>query len=77
MMTGKNIVNMIKTRRGEHPLFRSFGIGAVVDEPNRVTRAQIQAECAKWYPGARVKSVRTDSADIAGNFVYTVEIEGA
>lgn len=77
MMTGKNIVNMIKTRRGEHPLFRAFGIGAVVDEPNRVTRAQIQAECAKWYPGARVKSVRTDSADIAGNFVYTVEIEGA
>lgn len=76
-MTGNHIVNMIKTRRGEHPLFRAFGIGAVVDEPNRITRAQIQAECVKWYPGAKVRSVRTDSADIAGNFVYTVEIEGA
>lgn len=76
MKTGMHIVNMIKTRRGEHPLFRAFGMGAVVDEPNRVTRAQIQAECARWYPGAKVKSVRTDSADVAGNFVYTVEIEG-
>lgn len=75
-MTGKNIVNMIKTRRGEHPLFRAFGLGAVVDDPNRITRAELQVECAKWYPTAKVKALRTDSATGAGDFGYTVTVDG-
>lgn len=74
--TGKHIVNMIRTRQGEHPLFRAFGLGGVVDAPNRITRSTIQAEVVRWYPGARVSSLRVDAADVSGEFSYTIKVEG-
>ena len=74
--TGKHIVNMIKTRRGEHPLFRAFGMGGDVDEPTRITRSGIQAEVVRWYPAARVDSIRVDSASVSGEFAYTIEVSG-
>lgn len=50
MNTGNDIVNMLKCRRGEHCLFRSFGLGAITDQVGKLRKGQIVQELAKWYP---------------------------
>lgn len=50
MDTGKCITNMINTRAGEHCLFRSFGMGDVVDRVGKLRRADIANEIVRWYP---------------------------
>ena len=53
MDTGKCIVNMINCRPGEHCLFRSFGLGGVVDQMGRLRKSQVTQELARWYPDVR------------------------
>lgn len=74
---GTNICNMIKCRAGEHCLFRSFGMGGMVDSPNQITRNKVQVEVNKWFPATYVQSVDMEQADISGEFVYSVKIKGA
>lgn len=74
--TGQCIVNMIRTRQNTHPLFRSFGLGAVVDEPMPITRSSLQVEVARWYPSVRVQEVRVTGANEKGEFNYTVRVQG-
>lgn len=73
---GQNIVNMIKCRKGTHPLFRSFGMGAEIDTPNRITKGGIQVEVNRWYPATFVESIAQDKANEAGEFEYSVKIRG-
>jgi hypothetical protein len=74
--TGECIVNMIKTRTGTYPLFRSFGMGHMVDGIERITRSTLQVEVAKWYPGNRVKDFTLETVNNAAEFIYHVEVEG-
>lgn len=71
MDTGQCIVNMIMCKQGEHPLFRSFGLGAVTDQVGRLRKSQVTQEIARWYPG--VDSVEIEIKD----GVYNVRITGA
>lgn len=72
----QNIVNMIKTRQGEHCLFRSFGLGGIVDSPNTITRNSLQVEVNRWYPSTVVENVTVDKASSDGNFEYSIKIRG-
>lgn len=74
--TGQNIVNMITCRAGEHCMFRSFGMGGVVDEPNRITRNALQVDVNRWYPGVVVRSVDVKKASIDGHFEYKIDVRG-
>lgn len=75
MNLGKNICNMIECRRFEHPLFRSFGCGQVVDA-KPITRGELTVECAKWFPTVTVKSIDVVKASIDGSFEYNINLEG-
>lgn len=77
MSLGKNICNMIECRAGEHCLFRSFGLGGIVDNTNRVTRNALQVEVNRWYPATIVESVKVERATISGEFVYNIKVKGA
>lgn len=61
MNTGRDIVNMLNCRQGEHCLFRSFGLGDAVDQVGRLRKSQITHEVAKWYPN--VTSISIDIRD--------------
>lgn len=73
---GQNILALITCRQGEHPLFRSFGMGAIVDSPNRMTRNSIQVEVNRWYPSTIVENVSVDKAGSDGIFEYSVSVRG-
>lgn len=73
---GNNIVNMLKCRQNEHCLFRSFGLGGVVDEPNTMTRNRVQVEVNRWFPATIVQSVNVEKANINGEFTYNIQIKG-
>lgn len=75
-MDGQNIVNMIKCRRGTHPLFRSFGMGTETDDTDRITRGSVQVEVNRWYPGSTIESFKLNTANIAGEFGYSVNVRG-
>lgn len=75
-MNGENIVNLIKCRRGTHPLFRTFGIGDDVDGLNKITRGLIQVEVNRWFPSTYVESVES-TANIKGEFEYNVKVRGS
>lgn len=47
--TGQCIVNCLKCRRGNHPLFRNFGLN-VTDLPYKLRRGQIQEQISMFYP---------------------------
>lgn len=72
--TGECVVNMLKTRKGTHPLFRSFGLSNV-DDITPITRSTLAVEVAKWFPGNRVKSLEL-SGNERGEFSYKVQVEG-
>ena len=57
MNTGQDIVNMLNCRKGEHCLFRSFGLGHVTDQVGRLRKAQITQEVARWYPDVMSVSI--------------------
>jgi len=73
---GQNVANMIQCVAGEHCLFRSFGMGSVVDSPNRITRNSLQVEVNRWFPSVVVDSVGVKEAGSDGVFSYTVNIRG-
>lgn len=73
--TGENIKNMIICEKGEHCLFRSFGL-STVDSPSRITRYYLQAEVNRWFPGEIIESVQCVYAGIDGNFDYNIKIRG-
>lgn len=75
-MNGQNIVNLIRCRRGTHPLFRAFGLGDEVDGLNKITRGLIQVEVNRWFPSTYVESVES-TANINGEFEYNVKVRGA
>ena len=66
MNTGQDIVNMLNCRRGEHVLFRSFGLGHVTDQVGKLRKAQVTQEVAKWYPNVTTVSfeIRDDEYNI-------------
>lgn len=74
---GANICNMITCRENEHCLFRSFGMGGIVDDPNTITRNRVQVQVNKWFPATYVESVDVEKAEISGEFVYNVRVKGA
>lgn len=50
MDTGECIKNMIITKKGEHILFRAFGLGAITDRPGRLRKSDLSTAIATWYP---------------------------
>lgn len=71
MDTGQCVVNMINCRRGEHCLFRSFGLGDVTDQVGRLRKSQISQEVAKWYPNAASIKIEAKEGD-----EYQIQITG-
>lgn len=76
MGMGENICNMLECRAGEHCLFRSFGLGGTVDDPNRITRNNIQVHVNKWFPGVIVEAATIEKATASGEFVYNIKCKG-
>lgn len=72
----QNVVNMVKTVKGEHVLFRSFGLDGV-DSPNRLTRSSLQVEINRWYPDVVVDNVTVNRAGSDGIFEYNVKLRGS
>lgn len=73
--TGKLIRNMVLCERGEHCLFRDYGLSAT-DDIAAFSRTMIQSEISRFYPGVVVKSLSVVEADEKGYFVYNVDVEG-
>lgn len=72
----QNIANMVKTVKGEHVLFRSFGLDGV-DSPNRLTRSALQVEVNRWYPSVIVDNVTVNRAGSDGVFEYGINLRGS
>lgn len=73
---GKNICNMIMCPQNTHPLFRSFGLGNKVDDPNGITRSRLEVELRKFFPDAQLKEFRITGAAGNGEFNYSIRVEG-
>jgi hypothetical protein len=72
----ENIVNMIKCRRGEHCLFRSFGLGAKTDDVARLTRSIVQVEINRWFPGTNITEFKQSGQNAKGEFIYNISVRG-
>ena len=72
--TGQLVVNMIKTAKDEHVLYRDYGL-AETDESTVLTRTSVQSEISKYYPGAYVKSLTLNEVQAAGSFEFTIDVE--
>ena len=72
--TGQLVVNMIKTAKDEHVLYRDFGL-AETDESTVLTRTSVQSEISKYYPGAYVKSLTLNEVQADGSFEFTIDVE--
>lgn len=72
---GNNIVNMLKCRRGEHPLFRSYGLGSEVDTNTGWDFGRVQVELKRYYPSLQLKTFSVE-ASANGEFQYILEVEG-
>ena len=49
--TGQLVVNMVKTEKDTHVLYRDYGLSET-DEATVLTRTSVQSEISKYYPGA-------------------------
>jgi hypothetical protein len=70
--------NFLECRRGDHILFRSFGIGNI-DSPYGLSKGEIKAQIAKYYPnltGVKVTSRNTSDGLALGQYSYTIEFSG-
>lgn len=72
--TGRLAVNMVKTERGTHVLYRDYGL-AETDESTVLTRTSVQSEISKYYPGAYVKSLTLNDVQADGSFEFNIDIE--
>lgn len=72
--TGQHIVNMFKTKRGEHCLFRQFGLNPS-DSVGLMNKSTVQLEISKWYPAVKSISVsRTGGKAEKGESQYLVTV---
>ena len=71
----QNVANMAKTRRGEHVLFRSFGLN-VIDDVNGLTRGEISRQLKEFYPQINRFSVVQVSKNFTGSVQYAINLEG-
>lgn len=72
----QNFANMVKTVKGEHVLFRSFGLDGV-DSPNRLTRNALQVEVNRWFPAVDVDNVTVNRSGSDGVFEYSIKLRGS
>ena len=72
--TGRLVVNMVKTERDSHVLYRDYGL-AETDESTVLTRTSVQSEISKYYPGAYVKSLTLNEVKADGSFQFNIDIE--
>ena len=72
--TGSLVVNMVKTEKGTHLLFRDYGL-AETDDATVLTRTSVQSEISKYYPGAYVKSLTLNEGRADGSFEFNIDIE--
>ena len=72
--TGQLVVNMIKTEKDTHVLYRDFGLSET-DESTVLTRTSVQSEISKYYPGAYVKSLTLTDAQADGSFQFNIDVE--
>ena len=72
--TGSLVVNMIKTAKDEHVLYRDYGL-AETDESTVLTRTSVQSEISKYYPGAYVKSLTLNEVQADGSFEFNIDVE--
>lgn len=68
--TEKCFANCMKTRRGEHLFFRSFGLN-VTDRIGRLTRADVLSQIEAYYPNVEKVNI-TQISDTE----YTIELVG-
>jgi hypothetical protein len=69
------IANMIQTQRGDHIMFRGFGITAT-DSLRPPRRSDVAEGAARWYPDARVLGVRVIADDAEkGHFTVAVDVQ--
>lgn len=69
------IANMIQTQRGDHIMFRGYGITAT-DSLRPPRRSDVAEGAARWYPDARVQGVRVISDDAEkGHFTVAVDVQ--
>ena len=72
--TGSLVVNMVKTERDTHVLYRDYGL-AETDEATVLTRTSVQSEISKYYPGAYVKSLTLNEVQADGTFQFNIDVE--
>ena len=72
--TGQLVVNMVKTEKGTHPLYRDFGL-AETDESTVLTRTSVQSEISKYYPGAYGKSLTVNEVQADVSFEFDINVE--
>ena len=72
--TGELVVNMVKTEKGTHVLYRDYGLSET-DEATVLTRTSVQSEISKYYPGAYVKSLTLNEVQSDGSFEFNIDIE--
>lgn len=71
----KLIANMCTTQKGDHILFRGYGITSV-DSVIPPKRSEIAEGAARWYPDARVAGVRVGVDDAEkGHFTVDVDVQ--
>lgn len=69
------IANMIQTQRGDHIMFRGYGITAT-DSLRPPRRSDVAEGAARWYPDARVQGVRVIADDAEkGHFTVDVDVQ--
>lgn len=69
---GALTANMIKTSKGEHCLFRGYGLADIDGQAPR--RSNVQAGLAEFLPGARCTSLSV-SVDSAGHVDAQLHVE--
>ena len=72
--TGQLVVNMVKTAKDEHVLYRNYGLSET-DESTVLTRTSVQSEISKYYPGAYVKSLTLNEVQADGSFQFNIDVE--
>ena len=71
--TGQLVVNMVKTERDTHILYRNYGLSET-DESTVLTRTSVQSEISKYYPGAYVKSLTLNEVQADGSFEFNIDV---
>ena len=72
--TGQLVVNMVKTEKWTHVLYRDYGLSET-DESTVLTRTSVQSEISKYYPGAYVKSLTLSGSQADGSFEFAIDVE--